>query len=114
MNEWWEDIFHTRHRRVSNGEFYADAQQLFASESKAKIDGGIEWICPLNSDLTIDPSLNLDEYLDAFDSGESLERQGMMIASRIKHLIEGKPIRVLSPDGNWDIQPTCDLSLIHI
>ena len=108
MNEWWEDIFHTRHRRVSNGEFYADAQQLFASESKAKIDGGIEWICPLNSDLTIDPSLNLDEYLDAFDSGESLERQGMMIASRIKHLIEGKPIRVLSPDGNWDIQPTCD------
>ena len=52
--------------------------------------------------------MNLDEYLDAFDSGESLERQGMMIASRIKHLIEGKPVRVLSPDGNWDIQPTCD------
>lgn len=108
MNEWWEDIFHTRHRRVSNGEFYANPQKLFASELKAKIDGGIEWICPLNSDLTTDPSLNLDEYLDAFDSGESLERQGMMIARRIKYLIEGKPVRVLSPNGNWDIQPTCD------
>ena len=60
MNEWWEDIFHTRHRRVSNGEFYANPQKLFASELKAKIDGGIEWICPLNSDLTTDPSLNLD------------------------------------------------------
>ena len=25
MNEWWEDIFHSRHRRIFDGKFYADS-----------------------------------------------------------------------------------------
>ena len=62
----------------------------------------------LNHDFSINPSTNLNEYLDAFDSGDSLERQGLMIAKRIKHLIEGKPVRVKSSNGDWDILPTCE------
>ncbi len=113
MNEWWVDIFHNRHRKVINGKFYADSQQLYACESKSKESGGIEWICPLNSETRKDPSPNLNEYLDAFDSGSQdriaiLERQGMMIAQRIKHLIEGKSVRVLSPSGKWDVLPACE------
>ena len=108
MNEWWDDVFHTRHRRVFNGEFYADPQRLIPATFNSKISGDIEWICPLNHDFSINPSTNLNEYLDAFDSGDSLERQGLMIAKRIKHLIEGKPVRVKSSNGDWDILPTCE------
>ena len=108
MNEWWEDVFNVRHRRVFNGDFYAEPQELIPSPSNKKIPGNIEWICPLNKDSSLNPSTDLGEYLDPFDSGDSLEKQGLMIAKRIKHLIDGKPIRVLSPNGEWDIQPTCE------
>ncbi|MAK20702.1 MAG: hypothetical protein CMA05_05265 [Euryarchaeota archaeon] len=108
MNKWWEDVFNPRHRRVFNGDFYAEPQELIPSPQNKKIAGNLEWICPLNNDLSTNPSTDLSEYLDAFDSGDSLERQGLMIAQRIKHLIDGKPVRVLSPTGDWDIQPTCE------
>ena len=110
MNEWWEDIFHPRHRKVINGGFYADSQKLSHCEDKSEESGGIEWICPLNAEVPNDSSTDLNEYLDAFTSGtpDSLERQGMMVAQRIKHLIEGKPVRVLSPSGRWDVLPACE------
>ncbi len=110
MNEWWGDIFHPRHRKVTNGGFYADSQQLYACKDKSKESGGIEWICPLNAEIPNDPSTDLNKYLDAFTSGtpDSLERQGMMVARRIKYLIEGKPVRVLSPSGRWDVLPACE------
>jgi len=108
MNEWWEDIFHERHRRIFDGKFYADSQKLFSSEEKSEISGNIEWICPADDDFQTDPSIDHNDYLDPFVSGNSLERQGMMIAKRIKHLIDGKPVRVFSPKGFWDIQPTSE------
>ena len=108
MNKWWDDVFGARHRRVFNGDFYAESQELIPSPNNKKIAGNLEWICPLNTDYSSNPSTDLNEYLDAFDSGDSLERQGLMIAKRIKHLIDGKPVRVQSPNGDWDIQPTSE------
>jgi len=108
MNKWWDDVFNSRHRRVFNGDFYAEPQELISSQVNKKISGNLEWICPLNNDISKNASTDLSKYLDAFESGDSLERQGLMIAKRIKHLIEGKPIRVLSPSGEWDIQPTSE------
>lgn len=108
MNEWWEDIFHSRHRRIFDGKFYADSQKLFSSEEKSNLSGKIEWICPTDNDLYTDPSVDNNEYLDPFVHGKSLERQGMMIAKRIKHLIDGKSVRVRSSDGRWDIQSTSE------
>ena len=108
MNKWWDDVFGLRHRRVFNGDFYAESQELISSPNNKKIAGNLEWICPLNNDSSSNPSTDLNEYLDAFDSGDSLERQGLMVAKRIKHLIDGKPVRVLSPNGDWDIQPTSE------
>ena len=108
MNKWWDDVFGVRHRRVFNGDFYAESQELIPSPNNKKIAGNLEWICPLNTEYSSNPSTDLNEYLDAFDSGDSLERQGLMIAKRIKHLIDGKPVRVQSPNGDWDIQPTSE------
>ena len=108
MNKWWDDVFGVRHRRVFNGDFYAESQELIPSPNNKKIAGNLEWICPLNTESSSNPSTDLNEYLDAFDSGDSLERQGLMIAKRIKHLIDGKPVRVQSPNGDWDIQPTSE------
>ena len=105
MNQWWTDIFSPRHRTVPSGDFYADSQELFACPDLTKSSGSIEWLCPLNKEITTDPPTDLYEYLDAFGPGapNSMERQGMMIALRIKSLIEGRSIRVKSPDGRWDV-----------
>ena len=108
MNEWWEDIFHIRHRRIFDGKFYADSQKLFSSKEKSLYSGHIEWICPTDNELHTDPPVNHNQYLDPFVSGNLLERQGMMIAKRIKYLIDGKPVRVRSPEGLWDVQPTSE------
>ena len=51
--------------------------------------------------MKIPPTVGIP--LDPFGPGksDSIERQSMMIALRIKNLIEGKPIKVISSGGNW-------------
>ena len=103
MNEWWDDIFHIKNRHVPNGNFYAQSQPLYPCKDKTNISGSLEWICPLNTGGEGNPSTDLKTYLDPFGPGkpDSIERQSMMIAMRIKKLIEGKSVRVRSSSGEW-------------
>ena len=108
MNEWWHDIFSDRHRILTRGDFYASAQTLHSFPEKRHNLGSIEWICPPDSDHSSDPPTDLDVHLDPFGPGptERLERQVMLIAQRVKSLIEATPVRVKSSDGSWQtVQP---------
>ena len=103
MNEWWEDIFSKRHNLLTNGNFYSTNQMLFPSPDKRNKSGSIEWICPIDPIETSNPSVELREYLNPFDSGEfdRLENQAKLIALRVKSIIQGNQIRVKSSDGKW-------------
>ena len=103
MNEWWEDVFSPRHRHFPNGEFYATPQTLYPSPEKQKNLGSIEWLCPLSTGGETDPTSDLTIPLDPFGPGKpnSLERQAMLIALRVRSLIEASPVRVRSADGQW-------------
>ncbi len=103
MNEWWKDIFNEKHRHFPNGNFYANPQRLFPSKDKIDAQGSLEWICPVGIEGDENPPTDLRIPLDPFGPGksDSIERQSMMIALRIKNLIEGKPIKVISSGGNW-------------
>ena len=108
MNEWWEDVFSDRHRLVSIGEFYASSQTLHSFPEKRKNPGSIEWICPPDSDGSTDPATDIRVHLDPFGPGslDRLERQAMLIALRVRSLIEGSPVRVRSADNSWNaVQP---------
>jgi hypothetical protein len=108
MNEWWEDVFSDRHRLVSRGEFYASSQTLHSFPEKRQNPGSIEWICPPDSDGSTDPATDLQVHLDPFGPGslDRLERQAMLIALRVRSLIEGSPVRVRSADNSWNpVQP---------
>ena len=108
MNEWWEDVFSDRHRLVSIGEFYASSQTLHSFPEKRKNPGSIEWICPPDSDGSTDPVTDMRVHLDPFGPGslDRLERQAMLIALRVRSLIEGSPVRVRSADNSWNaVQP---------
>ena len=103
MNEWWTDVFSNRHRLISKGGFYASAQTLHSFPEKRKRPGSIEWICPPDSDGSTDPPTDLETHLDPFGPGslDRLERQAMLIALRVRSLIEGIPIKVRSADNSW-------------
>ena len=103
MNDWWTDIFDKRHRHFPNGNFYAHPQPLFPSKDKKNISGSLEWICPLGTGGEMNPSTDLREPLDPFGPGkpDSIERQSMMISLRIKKLIEGESVKILSSEGGW-------------
>jgi len=103
MNEWWEDIFSDRHRLLSKGDFYASPQTLHSFPEKRKMPGCIEWICPSDSNSNEDPLRDLSTYLDPFGPGpiDRLERQAMLIALRVRSLIEGSEVRVKSSEGSW-------------
>jgi len=108
MNEWWEDVFSNRHKLVSRGEFYASSQTLHSFPEKRHNPGSIEWICPPDSDGSTDPATDLRVHLDPFGPGslDRLERQAMLIALRVRSLIEGSPVRVRSADNSWNsVQP---------
>lgn len=108
MNEWWEDVFSDRHRLVSIGEFYASSQTLHSFPEKRKNPGSIEWICPPDSDGSTDPATDIRVHLDPFGPGslDRLERQAMLIALRVRSLIEGSSVRVRSADNSWNaVQP---------
>ena len=108
MNEWWEDVFSDRHRLISRGEFYASSQTLHSFPEKRNNPGSIEWICPPDSDGSTDPATDLRTHLDPFGPGslDRLERQAMLIALRVRSLIEGSPVRVRSADNSWiEVQP---------
>ncbi len=103
MNHWWNDIFNIKHRNIPNGDFYANPQPLYPSRDKINIQGSLEWICPVNTGGNFNPETDLRLPLDPFGPGkpDSIERQSMMIAQRVRNLIEGKPVKVQSPDGKW-------------
>tara|TARA_B110000240_G_scaffold29642_1_gene31420 strand:+ start:6005 stop:10879 length:4875 start_codon:yes stop_codon:yes gene_type:complete len=103
MNQWWNDIFHSKHRTIPNGNFYATPQPLYPSREKINIHGSLEWICPIGTGGNVNPTTNLKIPLDPFGPGkpDSIERQSMMIAMRVKNLIEGNPVKVQSSDGKW-------------
>ncbi len=103
MNEWWEDLFSDRHRMLSKADFYASPQTLHSSPEKRDVKGSIEWICPPDSDGSSDPPTDLETHLDPFGPGnpDRLERQAMLIALRVRSLIDGSPVRVKSSSGKW-------------
>jgi len=103
MNEWWEDVFSSRHHLLKGGDFYASPQVLEPSPENRKKQGSIEWICPIDNDQENDAPSDLSIYLDPFDLGERnrLEGQAMLIAMRVRSLIDASQIQVCSPDGNW-------------
>ena len=103
MNEWWEDVFSIRHRLLKKGDFYASPQALKPSPEKGDKHGSIEWICPIDNTQEGNPPVDLDIYLDPFDLGENnrLERQAMLIAMRVKSLIEATQVQVRSSQGSW-------------
>ena len=110
MDEWWKDIFSERHRGLPDGNFYASPQPLFPSPNKKANPGSLEWICPVMSDGKEDPPVDLTTSLDPFTDGipNSIERQSLLIARRVRNLIDGKPIRVRGPSGNWNQLPEED------
>ena len=110
MNEWWTDVFSDRHRLISKGDFYASAQTLHSFPEKRKRPGSIEWICPPDSDGSTDPPTDLETHLDPFGPGsqDRLERQAMLIALRVRSLIEGTPVNVKSADDSWKKTQTAD------
>ena len=103
MNEWWEDILSHRHRLFPSADFYATPQTLFADPDKQDDSGTIEWICPLSTGGEKDPPTDLTVPLDPFGPGppDSLERQALMVALRVRSLILGEPVRVRAADGGW-------------
>ena len=103
MNEWWEDVFCHRHRHFPNGDFYATPQTLYASPEKQDKPGSIEWLCPLSTGGESDPTTDLTIPLDPFGPGrpDSMERQALLIALRVRSLIESSPVRVRSGNGQW-------------
>ena len=103
MNEWWEDVFSSRHNLLKSGDFYASPQILEPSPENRKKQGSIEWICPTDNIQETDPSPNLTTYLDPFDLGEKhrLESQAMLIAMRVRSLIDASQIQVRSSEGSW-------------
>ena len=104
MNEWWTDVFSDRHRLISRGDFYASAQTLHSFPDKRRRTGSIEWICPPDSDGSTDPPTDLEVHLDPFGPGslDRLERQAMLIALRVRSLIEGTPVNVRSANNSWE------------
>ena len=110
MNNWWNDIFHPKHRNIPNGNFYAQPQPLFPSREKINLHGSLEWICPINTGENVNPVTDLKIPLDPFGPGkpDSIERQSMMIAMRVKNLIEGKSVKIKSPNGEWSELPAED------
>ena len=108
MNHWWEDIFSRRHRDFPDGDFYAEPQPLRACKDKSESPGSIEWICPILNEGSSDPPEDLTAPVDSFGFGkpDSIERQAMMIAMRVRNLVQGNPSRVLSSKGDWmEISP---------
>ena len=107
MNEWWQDVFSDRHRLISRGGFYASSQTLHSFPEKRKKPGSVEWICPPESDGSTDPTTDLRTHLDPFGPGSlnRLERQAMLIALRVRSLIEGSPVKVRSADNSWSETP---------
>ena len=101
MNEWWEDIFSRKYNDIPGANYYANSQPLSPCDDKLSSRGSIEWICPVNSEEEGNPSINLDEPIDPFGSskGDPLERQAMLIALRIRSLIDGSPARIISEEG---------------
>ena len=103
MNEWWEDLFSDRHRILSKADFYASSQTLHSFPEKRDAPASIEWICPPDSDESSDPPTDLKTHIDPFGPGspDRLERQALLIALRVRSLIEGTPVRVKSSCGKW-------------
>jgi len=103
MNEWWDDVFNHRHRHFPNGDFYAVPQTLYPSIEKQENSGSIEWLCPLSTGGETNPTTDLTIPLNPFGPGKpnSLERQAMLIARRVRSLIEATPVRVRSAEGGW-------------
>ncbi|RZD47023.1 MAG: hypothetical protein CXT66_07155 [Methanobacteriota archaeon] len=103
MNEWWEDIFSNKYNDIPGGNYYANSQLLSPCDDKFNSRGSIEWICPINSEETGNPGTNLDEPIDPFGSSkrDQLDRQAMLIALRIRSLIDGSPARVISKEEGW-------------
>tara|TARA_B100001996_G_scaffold377775_1_gene360915 strand:+ start:579 stop:5444 length:4866 start_codon:yes stop_codon:yes gene_type:complete len=107
MDQWWHDILSDRHRDLPDGNFYATPQPLFPSPEKSGIPGSLEWICPVMGDAEENPPFELTTPLDAFEDGspDSIERQSLLIAKRVRNLIDGMPVRVRGPSGDWSQLP---------
>jgi len=108
MNHWWDDIFSHRHRDFPDGDFYAEPQPLRPCKDKSDSHGSIEWICPILTGGNSDPPEDLTIPVDSFGFGkpDSIERQAMMIAMRVRNLVQGAPARVLSSNGHWMEMPS--------
>ena len=107
MNHWWDDVFSDIHRDFPDGDFYATPQPLRPCEDKADSSGSVEWICPILTGGDVDAPEDLTIPLDSFGFGkpDSIERQAMLIALRVRNLINGEPVRVLSSNGKWSELP---------
>ena len=88
---------------LKQGDFYASPQTLYPSPEKRRNSGSVEWICPIDTSEDANPISDLESYLDPFGPGEKnrLERLAMLIALRVKILIEASPVRALSSSGDW-------------
>jgi len=103
MNEWWEDVLSEGYHQLPKGDFYAEPQILHPCPDKINSPGSIEWICPLSTGSPSNPITDLGAPIDPFGPGkpDSLERQALLIALRVRSLIESSPLRVRSADGSW-------------
>ena len=103
MNNWWTDIFSSRHHFFNHSDYYADPQELQPSIHNSENPGIIEWICPIMDGGSGDPPTDLTEVIDPFSVGkpDSIERQALMIARRIQSLNVGESTRVKGPNGTW-------------
>ena len=94
--------FSDRHRILSKADFYHPLRPAPLPD-KRDAPASIEWICPPDSDDSSDPPTDLGTHLDPFGPGspDRLERQALLIALRVRSLIEGTPVRVKSSCGKW-------------
>ena len=122
MNGWWREVFSERHKSVPGSTWYASPQDLRSPSPndlcygevdsndpsiekvlQLQANGHLEWICPTQEHRTEDPPEDLDIPIDPLASRVSgrVRRNARFIAMRVKSLIEGKSVKIKSPDGQW-------------
>ena len=97
MNEWWIDLFDSRHN-LFPGDWYASPKSLLANRVE---EGQLEWLLPISTNEASDPPSDLTVPLDPFELGSAAKKVHLeheLIASRIRALIDGSTTSVLSSE----------------
>ncbi|HJL59118.1 MAG TPA: UvrD-helicase domain-containing protein, partial [Candidatus Thalassarchaeaceae archaeon] len=104
MNEWWLDIFDSRHH-LFPGDWYAAPKSLRAH--RVEENGQLEWLLPIATNEASDPPSDLLVPLDPFALGSAAKKVHLeheLVAARIRALIDGVATSVHSSSEGEEIE----------